>query len=255
MAASLVLFAGPMATYWIGTSGYSYKQWRGRFYADGLPDTELLRYYGTRFAALEMNHTFYRSTSVRQLQGWAKEVPDHFTFSLKAPRRITHDLRLRDAADLAADFCETARALRHKLGALLFQVPPFLKRDTPRLEDFLHQLPPGFRVAFEFRNATWFADDVFDALRHFGVALCVVESPERMVPLEVTADFGYFRLRNPDYADADLAASAARIQAAAAAWSDVFIYFKQEAEAQGPVFASKLRALLEGAEAPVAASG
>jgi uncharacterized protein YecE (DUF72 family) len=243
-----------MATYWIGTSGYSYKQWKGRFYPEGLPDAEMLRYYASRFAAVEINYTFYRTASVRQLQGWAKETPDLFTFTLKAPRRITHELRLRDAADLAADFCETARALKHKLGALLFQLPPFLKRDTPRLEDFLHQLPPGFRVAFEFRNPTWFADEVYETLRRFGVALCVVESPDRTVPLERTAAFGYFRLRQPDYGDAELAACADRIRQAAADWQDVFIYFKHEADAQGPVFAAKLRALLEGAEAPVAAT-
>jgi len=243
-----------MATYWIGTSGYSYKQWKGRFYPEGLPDAEMLRYYATRFASVEINYTFYRTASVRQLQGWAKDAPDHFTFTLKAPRRITHELRLRDAADLAADFCETARALKSKLGALLFQLPPFLKRDTPRLEDFLHQLPPGFRVAFEFRNPTWFVDEVYETLRRFGVALCVVESPDRTVPLEVTADFGYFRLRQPDYSDADLSACAARIEGAAAGWRDAYIYFKHEADAQGPVFAAKLRALLQGGEAPVAAS-
>jgi len=243
-----------MATFWIGTSGYAYKQWKGRFYPETLPDAEMLRYYGTRFSGVEINYTFYRFASVRQLQSWAKEVPDHFTFTLKAPRRVTHELRLRDAADMAADFCETARALKHKLGALLFQLPPFLKRDTPRLEDFLHQLPPGFRVAFEFRNPTWFADEVYDTLRRFGVALCVVESPDRVVPLESTADFGYFRLRQPEYSDADLAECAARIQAAAAAWQDVFIYFKHEQDGQGPIFASKLRALLEGVATPVAAS-
>ena len=243
-----------MATYWIGTSGYSYKQWKGRFYPEGLPDAEMLRHYANRFAAVEINYTFYRSASVRQLQGWAKETPDPFTFTLKAPRRITHELRLRDAADLAADFCETARALKQKLGALLFQLPPFLKRDTPRLEDFLHQLPPGFRVAFEFRNPTWFADEVYETLRRFGVALCVVESPDRAVPLECTADFGYFRLRQPEYSDADLSACAARIQNAASGWQDVFIYFKHEADAQGPVFAAKLRTLLEGIESPVAAT-
>jgi uncharacterized protein YecE (DUF72 family) len=243
-----------MATYWIGTSGYSYKQWKGRFYPENLPDAEMLRYYAERFAAVEINYTFYRSASVRQLQSWAKEAPEHFTFTLKAPRKITHELRLRDAADLAADFCETARALKHKLGALLFQLPPFLKRDTARLEDFLHQMPPGFRVAFEFRNATWFADEVFEMLRRFGVALCVVESPERTVPLEATADFGYFRLRQPDYSDADLTACAERIQTAAAGWQDVFIYFKHEADGQGPVFAAKLRGMLEGVETPAAAS-
>jgi uncharacterized protein YecE (DUF72 family) len=243
-----------MASYWIGTSGYSYKQWKGTFYPDTLPDTEMLRYYGERFAAVEINYTFYRTASVRQLQSWAKDVPEHFTFSLKAPRRITHELRLRDAADPAVDFCDTARALKDKLGALLFQLPPFLKRDTSRLEDFLHQMPEGFRVAFEFRNPTWYADEVYETLRRFGVALCIVEAPERIVPFERTADFGYFRLRQPEYSDAELAQCAARIQAAAADWRDVFVYFKHEAEGQGPLLAARLRALLEGVETPIAAT-
>ncbi len=244
-----------MARFWIGTSGYAYKQWKGPFYPEGLPDAEMLRFYGERFAAVEINYTFYRSATVRQLQSWAKETPEHFSFALKAPRRITHDLRLRDAADLAVDFCDTARALKDKLGALLFQLPPFLKRDTPRLEDFLHQMPEGCRVVFEFRNPTWFVDEVFETLRRFNVALCIVEAPERTVPFEVTAPFGYFRLRQPSYEDAELAAWAERIQQAAAGWSDVFVYFKHEDEARGPQFAAKMRALLEGgADTPVAAS-
>lgn len=243
-----------MATYWIGTSGYSYKQWKGTFYPESLPDAEMLRYYGERFAAVEINYTFYRAATVRQLQSWAKDVPEHFTFTLKAPRRITHDLRLRDAADLAADFCDTARALKHKLGALLFQLPPFLKRDTSRLEDFLHQMPEGFRVAFEFRNPTWFTDEVYETLRRFNVALCLVEAPDRTVPFEATADFGYFRLRQPTYDDAAMAALAERIQGAAGGWQDVFAYFKHEDEGAGPALATRLRALLEGASAPVAAT-
>lgn len=242
-----------MATYWIGTSGYSYKQWKGNFYPESLPDGDMLRYYAERFAAVEINYTFYKMPSVRQLQSWAKDVPEHFTFTLKAPRRITHELRLRDAADLAVDFGDTARALKDKLGALLFQLPPFLKRDTPRLEDFLHQMPEGFRVAFEFRNPTWYVDEVYETLQRFGVALCVVEAPERNVPIERTAEFGYFRLRQPEYSDEALAETAARIQAAAPSWQDVFIYFKHEAEGQGPILAAKLRALLEGVAAPVAA--
>jgi len=235
-----------MARYWIGTSGYSYKEWRGTFYPDGTPDSGLLRYYAARFVTVEINYTFYRMPSVRLLHGWAKETPDTFAFTLKAPRRITHDLRLRDAADILSDFCDTAGALKHKLGALLFQLPPFLKRDVPRLEDFLHQLTPGLKVAFEFRNQSWFVDEVYECLSRFGVALCVVESAEREVPLECTADFGYFRLRKPDYGDAELAACAQRIEAAARRWQDVFVYFKHEAEGRGPVFATKLRSLLEG---------
>lgn len=244
-----------MARFWIGTSGYSYKQWKGPFYPEGLPDAEMLRFYGERFSTVEINYTFYRSATVRQLQSWAKETPEHFSFALKAPRRITHDLRLRDAADLAVDFCDTARALKDKLGALLFQLPPFLKRDTPRLEDFLHQMPEGCRVAFEFRNPTWFVDEVFETLRRFNVALCIVEGPERSSPFEVTAPFGYFRLRQPSYDDAELAAWAERIQGAAGNWSDAYVYFKHEDEARGPQFAAKMRALLDGgADTPVAAS-
>lgn len=243
-----------MATFWIGTSGYSYKQWKGPFYPDALPDGEMLRYYGERFTTVEINYTFYKMPSVRQLQSWAKDVPEHFAFTLKAPRRITHDMRLRDAADVAVDFCETARALKDKLGPVLFQLPPFLKRDTPRLEDFLHQMPEGFRVAFEFRNPTWFADEVYETLRRFGVALCVVEAPERSVPLERTAGFGYFRLRQPVYSDAELADTAARIQQAAADWQDVYVYFKHEDEGAGPLLATKLRALLDGV-APAVAAG
>jgi uncharacterized protein YecE (DUF72 family) len=242
-----------MASFWIGTSGYSYKEWKGHFYPAELPDAEMLRYYSSRFRSVEINYTFYRMPTVRQLQSWAKEVPDPFHFTLKAPRRITHDQRLRDVADLAADFCESAQSLKSKLGVILFQLPPFLKRDVPRLEDFLHQLPPGFRVAFEFRNATWFEGETYECLRRFGVALCVAEGPDRTVPLEATAGFGYFRLRQPDYGDADLEAWAQRIQAAAREWSDVFIYFKHEDEGRGPSLASKLRSLLEGGSGQVAA--
>jgi uncharacterized protein YecE (DUF72 family) len=242
-----------MARYWIGTSGYSYKEWKGNFYPASLSDGEMLHFYGERFATVEINHTFYKMASVRQLQGWSKEVPEDFVFTLKAPRRITHDLRLRDAADIATDFCATARSLKSKLGAILFQLPPFLKRDVPRLEDFLHQMSPGFRVAFEFRNPTWFEDEVYETLRRFGVALCVVESPDRAVPLEVTAEFGYFRLRQPEYSDEEMESCARRIETAAASWNEVFVYFKHEEAGRGPLYAAKLRALLEGGPATAAA--
>lgn len=242
-----------MARYWVGTSGYSYKEWKGTFYPHELPDSEQLRYYADRFASVEINYTFYKMPSVRLLQGWAKEVPERFAFTLKAPRRITHDLRLRDAADVVTDFCEVAGALKERLGVILFQLPPFLKRDTPRLEDFLHQMPPDFRVAFEFRNASWFTEEVYETLRRFGVALCIADAPEREVPWEPTADFGYFRLRQPDYSDDLLHERAHRIESLARNWRDVFLYFKHEAEGKGPVFAAKLRSLLNGAETPAAA--
>jgi len=229
---------------WIGTSGYNYKEWKGPFYPDDIADGAMLRYYAGRFSTVEINYTFYRMPNVRTLQGWAKETPESFSFTLKAPRRITHDLRLRDAADQLTYFCDTAKALKQRLGALLFQLPPFLKKDLPRLEDFLHQLPPGYRAAFEFRNPSWFADEIYDCLRRFDAALCVAEHQERNVPFESTATFGYFRLRRLDYTDADLAAWAQRLVDAGAQWTDAFVYFKHEEAGKGPLFAEKLSALL-----------
>jgi len=234
-----------MAVFRVGTSGYSYKEWIGSFYPADLPDSELLRFYAERLPTVEINYTFYKMPTVRILQGWSKETPDHFQFSLKAPRRVTHDLRLRDAADIVSDFCDTTSTLKGKLGVLLFQLPPFLKRDTPRLEDFLHQMPPDFRLAFEFRNQSWFADEVYECLKRFGVALCVSEAAERTTPWEATAPFGYFRLRQPDYSDADLAERAQRIRDMAGGWSEAFVYFKHESEGKGPALAERLRPLLQ----------
>jgi uncharacterized protein YecE (DUF72 family) len=236
-----------MTTFWIGTSGYNYKEWRGNFYPSDLAEPEMLKYYAQRFATVEINYTFYRMPTVRTLQGWAKETPEIFTFTLKAPRRITHDLRLRDAGDVVTYFCDTAKVLKTKLGAMLFQLPPFLKKDLARLEDFLHQLPPGCRPAFEFRNQTWFSDDVFECLRRFDAALCIAEHDERSAPFEQTANFGYFRLRKSEYTDADLAAWVQRLEDAADRWSEAFIYFKHEEAGKGPLFAAKLAALLQPA--------
>jgi uncharacterized protein YecE (DUF72 family) len=241
-----------MSTFWIGTSGYNYKEWKGAFYPDDLADQEMLKYYAQRFTTVEINYTFYRMPNVRTLQGWAKETPDGFMFTLKAPRRITHELRLRDAGDPLTYFCDTAKALKKKLGAMLFQLPPFLKKDVARLEDFLHQLAPGFRPAFEFRNQSWFADDVYECLRRFDAALCIAEHADYSVPFEATADFGYFRLRKPDYSDADMAAWAQRLEDAASRWQEVFVYFKHEEAGKGPLFASKLYALLHPAASAVA---
>jgi uncharacterized protein YecE (DUF72 family) len=249
---SLVLENMAMSTFWIGTSGYNYKEWKGSFYPADLAEQEMLKYYAQRFSTVEINYTFYRMPNVRTLQSWAKETPDGFVFTLKAPRRITHDLRLRDAGDVLTYFCETAKALKKKLGALLFQLPPFLKKDLPRLEDFLHQMPPGFRPAFEFRNQSWFSDDIYECLQRFDAALCIAEHEERSVPFQTTAKFGYFRLRKPDYTDADLAAWAERLEEAAAHWSEIFVYFKHEEAGKGPLFASKLSSLLHQ-PAPAAA--
>ncbi len=233
-----------MATFWVGTSGFNYKEWRGLFYPADLPEPEMLRFFAQRFNTTELNYTFYRMPTVRMMQSWAKETPEEFVFSLKAPRRLTHDLRLRDAADPLAHFCDTAKVLKHKLGAVLFQMPPFLKKDVARLEDFLHQLEPGFRAAFEFRNPTWFADDVYECLRRFECAMCISDREERSTPFEATGPFGYFRLRRPDYSEADLQEWAQRLFEIGTAWQDVFVYFKQESDAYGAQLAARLQFLL-----------
>ena len=241
-----------MATFWIGTSGYSYEEWKGPFYPAEITETEMLKYYAQRFSTVEINYTFYRMPNVRTLQSWAKETPDGFAFTLKAPRRITHDLRLRDAADPLTYFCDTAKALKHRLGAMLFQLPPFLKKDVARLEDFLHQLPPGFRPAFEFRHQTWFADEVFECLRRFDVALCIAEHEERSAPFEQTAPLRLLPPAPPGLLRRRSGAWAQRLAQAAPQWQDVFVYFKHEGEGKGPMLAAKLASLLQPA-APAAA--
>jgi uncharacterized protein YecE (DUF72 family) len=241
-----------MSRIWVGTSGYNYKEWKGPFYPADLPESEMLRYYADRHSTVEINYTFYRMPTVRTLQAWGKETPETFVFSLKAPRRITHEMRLRDAADPLTYFCDTAKVLKDKLGALLFQLPPFLKKDVPRLEDFLHQMAPGFRAAFEFRNQSWFSDDVLECLRRFEVALCIADHDERSTPFERTAPFGYLRLRRPDYTDDDLAAWADRLSAVSD-WQQTFVYFKHEAAGKGPQLAAKLLNYLQPGTAAASA--
>lgn len=233
-----------MTKHWIGTSGCEYAEWKGPFYPAEIEDRAMLRFYGEAFSTLEVGYTFHKVPNMRTLQGWARDTPDGFAFSLKAPRRITHDMQLRDAGDPLTSFCDVARALKGKVGALLFQLPPFLRKDLPRLEDFLHQLPPGHRAAFEFRNPTWFSDDVLECLSRFEVALCLCDHEERATPFVATADFGYLRLRQPNYTEADLHALAARVAETGVPWRDAFIYFKHEAAGRGTALARSLADIL-----------
>ena len=234
-----------MTDVWVGTSGYSHPEWRGTFYPADLPEEQMLRQYAARFPSVELNHTFYRLPSVRTLHAWAKETPAHFAFTLKAPRHITHELRLRDAAESVTEFCDTVQVLKAKLGAILFQVPPFQKKDLPRLEDFLHQLPPGFRMAMEFRNPSWFADEVLECLRRFGIALCVTDHDEHATPFEVTGGFVYLRLRRSAYSDEDLAHWVERLVRAGRDCTTAYVYFKQDEPARAALLAAKFVALLQ----------
>jgi uncharacterized protein YecE (DUF72 family) len=224
-----------------GTSGYSYKEWLGHFYPEQLAASEMLGYYAAHFSTVEINNTFYRMPAESMLTQWSQQVPDHFVFALKAPRRITHEKRLRETESQVTEFLRRAGALGDKLGVVLFQLPPYLKKDLPRLQDFLNQLPPGKRVAFEFRHDSWQDDDVYEALRGQAAMLCVTDTDEGDTRFVVTADCGYVRLRRTHYDDSDLRAWAARI--AAEPLARTYVYFMHEDEALGTRFARRLAAL------------
>jgi uncharacterized protein YecE (DUF72 family) len=221
-----------------GTSGYSYKEWLGRFYPEKLPAADMLRYYAGHFPTVEINNTFYRMPAEAMLARWAEEVPAHFAFTLKAPRRITHEKRLREAGPEAAEFLRRANALGDKLGVVLFQLPPNLKKDLPRLQDFMALLPSAPRIAFEFRNPTWQDDEVYEALRARAAMLCVTDTDEGDTPFVATSDWGYLRLRRTHYEEADLRAWAERI--AAQKLARTCVYFMHEDEALGTRFAQTL---------------
>jgi uncharacterized protein YecE (DUF72 family) len=223
---------------YVGTSGYSYPEWRGPFYPDGLAEKQMLRYYGGQFATVEINNTFHRMPTVPLLEGWRDQVPLEFRFFLKAPQRITHLQRLKDVDDSVSLLMDVAAVLGERLGGVLFQLPPGLKRDLPRLRDFLALLPPQRRVALEFRDDSWFDDEVFALLRRHDVALCIAEREEGVeVPFVATAKWGYLRLRRPDYSVAELKDRVRRIRDQH--WRDVFVFFKHEESAKGPLLAKR----------------
>jgi uncharacterized protein YecE (DUF72 family) len=224
-----------------GTSGYSYKEWLGHFYPEKLPASEMLHYYAERFSTVEINNTFYRMPAESMLAQWVQQVPPRFEFTLKAPRRITHEQRLRESDSNVAEFLRRAALLGTRLGALLFQLPPFLKKDLPRLRDFLALVPAGTCTAFEFRNDSWQDDEVYDTLRSAGAMLCVTDTDEGDTPFVVTADRGYVRLRRTHYDDKDLRPWAEQI--AAKGLPKTYVYFMHEDEALGTRFATRLNEL------------
>jgi uncharacterized protein YecE (DUF72 family) len=223
---------------YVGTSGYSYKEWKGTFYPEDLPDKQMLRFYGERFHSVEINNTFYRMPKASVLEGWAEEVPADFRFVLKASQRITHMQRLKDAGDSVAYLLKVAGALKERLGPLLFQLPPYLKKDLPRLREFLALLPRERPAALEFRHESWLDSEVFDLLREHRVALCIAEAEEGVeIPFVSTADWGYLRLRRPDYGDTELKVWVKRLRDQT--WRDTFVFFKHEEEGMGPKMAKR----------------
>ena len=227
-------------TVWVGTSGYNYPEWKGSFYPEKLPAAKMLPYYAERFPTVEINYTFYRAPTEKILDGWSKATPDPYRLTLKAPKRITHDARLRNTGDAVRQFIETAAALGPKLGALLFQLPPNLKKDLSLFDDFLDAFPPRVCAAFEFRHASWLDDEVYARLRARNLALCVADSEKLSTPVEITADYGYFRLRDEGYGPDEIERWARVIEEKASACGDVFVYFKHEESGKGPEFARAL---------------
>ena len=226
----------------IGTSGYNYPEWRGTFYPEKFSTNKMLGFYAERFPTVEINYTFYRMPTEKLLHGWAEGTPEAFTFTLKAPRRITHDAKLQRCEDTLQAFCRIARTLGPKLATLLFQLPPNFKKNVEVLAAFLELLPEGMRTAFEFRHPSWFEPDVFEALRARNVALCIADSEKLKTPVEITADFAYFRLRDEGYQQEDLEQWARTI--AELSVPDVYVYFKHEEQGLGPVFAKRLESLI-----------
>ena len=222
----------------VGTSGYSYKEWKGNFYPEGLPAKEMLSYYAQRLPAVEINNTFYRLPQASMIENWRDQVPTSFRFSIKATQRITHIKRLKNVAEETKYLIETVALLEERLGVILFQLPPNSKKDAERLRDFLTLLPADPRAAFEFRHESWLDDEILDLLRSKNCALVVSDTDEK--PLDEiisTADWGYLRLRRTSYEEKDLVEWMKRVRDQK--WHDAFIFFKHEDEGVGPKLAAQ----------------
>jgi uncharacterized protein YecE (DUF72 family) len=223
---------------YVGTSGYSYKEWKGPFYPQKLPAKQMLPFYGGHFRTVEINYTFRRLPTAALVDAWASAVPAEFRFVLKAPEQITHKKRLKDTGDSVAKFVEIAGQLKERLGPLLFQLPPNFKKDVPRLGAFLTLLPFERRVAFEFRHPSWFDDEVFDMLRDQRVALCLADADDGLnVPVMATTHWGCLRLRRPEYDNKALKTWVQRVRDQD--WQDAFVFFKHEGEGKGPRLAKR----------------
>lgn len=230
----------------VGTSGYAYKEWKGIFYPEDLKPDGFLAYYASKLSSVEINATFYRMPTEKTLLQWASQVGNDFCFVLKAPQKITHRKRLKDCAEDWAYFTRTASCLGPRLGPTLVQLPPNLKLDLPRFQEFLALIPRTWRAAFEFRHASWFDEAVYDALRAHNLALCVAETDpgesELRVPFVSTADWGYLRLRKVTYSDAELRGWAEKVKQQA--WKDAFVFFKHEDAGTGPRLAAQFEEML-----------
>jgi uncharacterized protein YecE (DUF72 family) len=231
-----------MARLFAGTSGFAYPQWKPLFYPAKLPANKFLEHYAQRLNAVEINYTFRRMPAATTLENWAAATPPGFLFALKAHMRITHIMRLKNAAEATSVFLRSIDPLRptRRLGPILFQLPPQMRCDVGLLEAFLENLPPDLRYAFEFRHASWLVDDVYRLLERRNISLCVAESEKLEVPEVITADFVYFRLRKPDYTAEDVDAIASRAQGLLEQGKDLFLMFKHEDTPDGALHAEEV---------------
>ena len=228
----------------VGTSGYSYKEWKGNFYPEDLPAKEMLSYYSRRLPAVEINNTFYRLPQASMIENWRAQVPDEFRFSIKATQRITHIKRLNNVVEETKYLLDTSGLLGERLGVVLFQLPPNMKKDSGRLKSFLESLPSDTRVAFEFRHETWFDDETFDLLRKKDRALVVSDTDEKPLSEIIgTAGWGYLRLRRTSYNENDLDDWMKRVKDQK--WKDAFVFFKHEDEGVGPKLAARFLELAQ----------
>jgi uncharacterized protein YecE (DUF72 family) len=241
-----------MAMLYAGTSGWAYPAWKPAFYPEKTPQKSFLKYYGTQLNAVEVNYTFRHMASEKSLQNWIADTPKSFKFCVKAHQAITHIRRLKNVEDILRRFVGSVELLERarRLGPVLFQLAPNFKADVALLDEFLAQLPPGLRAAFEFRHESWFADAVFETLRKRRAGLCVAESEERETPDVATADFYYARLRKPEYSPQERKQIAERLAGQLAAGRDVFVFYKHEESPAGALYA---RELLQAAQAQQAA--
>lgn len=229
-------------TLYAGTSGYSYKEWKGSFYPEKLPAKDMLSYYATRLRTVEINNTFYRLPKKELLESWKAQVPSEFRFSVKASQRITHFKRLKDVQQETKYLLETVEALDDRLGPILFQLPPNMKKDLERLEVFVKDLPAGTRAAFEFRHPTWLDDDVLKLLSSGNHALCISDTDDVPVShIDKTSDWGYLRLRRENYSKENLKHWLKEM--GKQNWKDTFVFFKHEDEGSGPKLAAEFMRL------------
>jgi len=228
-----------MVPIWLGTSGFSYKEWRPIFYPSDLSEKQFLTFYASRLNSVEIDYTFYRMPTAKTIEAWRAATQENFRFCLKASQQITHRQRLKVPSDALEYLLNVVTGLESRLGLILYQLPPFFKCDVPKLDMFLSVLPRGIHAAFEFRHDSWFNDEVYRLLEKHGVALCIHDADDHTTPLQLTANFTYVRLRRSEYTEAQRKEWQERMHAWSVGGTEVFAYIKHEDNPNAPLIAQE----------------